>query len=287
MNRGVLMFAHNSRAIDYAQMAVISAKLAKKSLGVPVSLVTDKSTIDWCKQNNSYDTMLKVFDKIIEVDRPQTDNMRNLHDGVHVKSIPFVNSNRANAWQLSPYDQTLLIDSDYLIFTDNLNLYWDIAEDVLISKGMLDIYDQQRLGYLDKYVSETGVHMYWATTVMFTKSKYSETFFNLVDSIRQNYQYYADIYRFSALQFRNDIAFSVAKHIMDGFSTDTTLSLPPVLTAIDKDILHSVDDSGKLTFLISQSSVDNYIAATVKSLDIHIMNKQSIIRHKLALENLG
>lgn len=286
MTRGVLIFAHNNRAIDYAHMAMIAGGLAKKNLSVPVSLVTDSSTIDWTKTNGTYDKLQLTFDKIIEVERPQTDNMRNLHDGVHSKSVPFVNSNRSNAWKLTPYDKTLLIDSDYLIFSDRLNSYWDVEEDVMISKGMLDIYDQKRLGYLDRYVSETGVHMYWATNVMFTKSEYSKTFFNLVDSIRQNYQFYADLFRFGSIQFRNDIAFSVAKHILDGYNTDTNNSLPPVLTAIDKDVLYSVDNTGKLTFLISPMGTDNYFAAAIKNTDIHVMNKQSIIRHVNQLEAL-
>jgi hypothetical protein len=286
MKKGILIFAHNNRAVDYALMATIAAGLAKKHLGLPVSLVTDASTISWCKESGSYDRMIKLFDQIIEVDRPVTDNMRNLHDGIHVKSVPFVNSNRSNAYDLSPYDKTLLIDSDYLIFSDRLNSYWDVPEDVMISTGMLDIYDQTRLGYLDKYVSETGVHMYWATNVMFTKSDYAETFFNLVDHIRENYKYYADLFRFSNSQFRNDIAFSVAKHILDGFSTNTTSNLPPVLTAIDKDVLYKVDENGKLTFLISPMGNADYFAVALKDCDIHIMNKQSIIRHYEQLEQL-
>ena len=49
MNTGVLIFAHNSRDVDYALTAVISAGLAKKYLKVPVSLVTDSPTLEWMK----------------------------------------------------------------------------------------------------------------------------------------------------------------------------------------------------------------------------------------------
>jgi len=54
--------------------------------------------------------------------------------------------------------------------------------------------------------------------------------------------------------------------------------LPPVLTLLDRDILHSVDAS-KLTVLVSPKLNDNYCAASIQNLDIHIMNKQSIVRH--------
>jgi hypothetical protein len=287
MTRGALIFAHNNRDIDYAYMAMLSARLAKKNLGIPVSLVTDPSTLEWAKTSNNYEQLVSTFDKIIEVDRPITDNMRRLHDGVHFKNIPFVNANRANVYELTPYDQTLLMDSDFLIFSDRLSSYWDVDADVMIAKNMLDIYDQKRLGYHDKYVSDTGVHLYWATTVMFKKTPYSKMFFELVNVIRQNYQYYADLFRFDTTQYRNDISFSVAKHILDGFETNTNESLPPILTVLDKDVLHSVDDTGKLIILASPHSDNNYYAAAVRGLDIHVMNKQSIIRHSGTLMELA
>jgi hypothetical protein len=286
MTRGALIFAHNNRDIDYAYMSILSARLAKKHLGIPVSLVTDPSTLEWTKSSNSYDLLVSTFDKIVEVDRPVTDNMRRLHDGVHFKNMPFVNANRSNVYDLTPYDQTLLLDSDYLIFSNKLNHYWDVDADVMIGKSMLDIYDQKRLGYHDRYISDTSVHLYWATTVMFRKSNYSKLFFELVNIIRQNYQYYSDLFRFDTTQYRNDISFSVAKHILDGFETNTNESLPPILTITDKDILHSVDDTGKLTILVSPNSDKNYYAAAIKDTDIHIMNKQSIIRHSEELMRL-
>lgn len=286
MTRGVLIFAHNNRDIDYALMSVIAGGLAKKHLGVPVSLVTDESTISWMKTSKIYDRAEKLFDKIIEVEKPETDNKRNLHDGTVSKSVPFVNSNRADAWDLTPYDRTLLIDSDYLIFSDRLNEYWDIDEDVLVSTAMNDVYDQKRLGYMDKYVSETGVHLYWATNVMFTKNEHSRAFFDLVNFVREKYQYYGDIFRFNTTQYRNDISFSVAKHIATGFETDLKCNLPPVLTVMDKDVLHSVDSDGKLTFLIAPMMDSAFCAAALKGIDVHVMNKQSLVRNAEALLEL-
>jgi hypothetical protein len=279
MNRGILIFAHNNRDIDYALMAIISGGLAKKHLGVPVSLVTDPTTVEWLMTSNKFELAAKTFDKIISVEKPETDNKRNLYDGVQHKVVPFVNANRASAWDVTPYDQTLLIDSDYLIFSDSLNNYWDTDNSVMISIAAMDIIKDDRLGYHDRYVSDTGIHLSWATTVLFTKNDESKMFFDLVDFIRENYQYYADLFRFGTNQFRNDIAFSVAKHILDGFETDLSSGLPPVLTTLDKDILESVDSSGKLTFLVSSTLSENFSAAAIKGLDVHVMNKQSLVRN--------
>lgn len=286
MTRGALIFAHNSRDVDYAVCAVVAGGLAGKNLQIPVSLVTDESTVKWMKQSSYYDKAIKTFDQIIIVEKPTTTNKRTLHDGASANVVPFVNSNRANAWELTPYDETLLLDSDYLIFTDTLNQYWELENDVLISTAMNDIQGDRK-GFLDNHVSETGVHLYWATTVMFKKNERSKLFFDLVDNIRKNYNYFADIYRFNSSQFRNDIAFSIAKHILEGFTTDTRENLPPVLTAIDKDILHSVcEKTGKLTFMISNAAADKFYLASIKEMDVHIINKQSIVRHSQSLLEL-
>jgi hypothetical protein len=209
-----------------------------------------------------------------------------LNDGANGEVVPFVNTNRASVWDLTPYDRTLLLDSDFLIFSDKLNEYWDVDEDILIADAMNDVYDQSRVGYHDRYVSDTGIHLYWATTVMFTKNQRAKSFFDLVEFIRVNYQYYGDLFRFDTRQYRNDIAFSVAKHIIDGFETDTAMTLPSLLTILDRDILQSVDENGKLTFLVTPMADSNYCAIAMKNTDLHIMNKQSIIRNADSLLRL-
>jgi hypothetical protein len=113
---------------------------------------------------------------------------------------------------------------------------------------------------------------------MFTKNQRTKVFFDLVNSIKNNYRMYGDLYRFIIEQYRNDISFSIAKHIIDGFETNLVSSLPPVLTAIDKDRLIDVDNN-KLIFLINQNRADDYFAATFCNVDLHVMNKQSIIRN--------
>lgn len=279
MKKGIVIYAHNNRSVDYALMAVISGGLAKKHLNVPASLITDPSTVNWMRESNILEKATTVFENIIIVDRPETDNTRRLHDGEHVSVVPFLNSNRSSVWELTPYDRTLMIDGDYLTFSDSLNEYWDVDSDVMIGESINDVCDTHRLGYLDRYVSEVGVKLYWATTVMFTKNEAAKTFFDTVNFVKDNYSYYADIFRFDPRQFRNDIAFSVAKHIMDGYEESSIGDLPPVRTLLDKDILEDVKEKTLLA-LVSPKLDSNYCAAALTGLDIHVMNKQSIYRNK-------
>ncbi len=285
MKKGCLIFAHNNRQIDYSLLAIISGGLAKKHLQVPVSLVTDKSTVEWMEEYGTLPKAKDVFENVIIAERPTTTNTRKLSDGIESSTVPFINSNRYSAWELTPYDRTLLLDSDFLVLSKNLGEYWDIDKSLIIGHSMNDIRGD-RVGELDKNVSETGVHMYWATTVMFTKNSETKLFFDLVEHIKSNYKYYSDLYRFNPLQFRNDIAFSVAKHILDGYDKTDTLCLPPITTVIDRDILCDVENT-KLTFLVNDAvNQEKYIAVSTKDRDVHIMNKQSIIRNSKKLLEL-
>ena len=279
MKRGGLIFAHNSRDVDYSLLAIISGGLAKKHLNIPVTLVTDKSTIEWMKESNTWDKANSVFENVIEIERPVISNSRRLSDGNESKNVPFINASRASAWDVTPYEQTLLLDSDFLVFSDALNNYWDVDSSVKISKAMNDIRGD-RVGFLDQRVSDTGIHMFWATNVMFVKNEESKVFFDLVKSVRDNYVEYGDIYRFETLQYRNDISFSVVKHILDGFTTNVSDSLPSLLTVCDRDMLVDIDGDNLLFLVMDPLNFDTFAACSIKNTDVHVMNKQSIVRNK-------
>lgn len=279
MTKGVLLFAHNSRQLDYLKLSIIAGKLAKKNLSVPVSLVTDNSTLDWAKESDLYDQITQTFEHVISKEYIVNNNYRVLNDGDSKETVPFRNSTRTDAWEVTPYDRTLVIDSDFFIFSNNFSDYWDIDQDFLISAGVRDINDQDRMQYFDRYISDTGVRLLWATTMMFTKNEHTEMFFNLVKHIQDNYIMYSEIYRYDYRVYRNDISFSLAYHIFSGFTNFNEYFLPPVLSAIDKDILIDIDTKGRLKFLINDFLKNSYVATSMIGADVHIMNKQAIIRN--------
>jgi len=280
MKQGVLIFAHNSNDLDYVSLAIIAGSLAKKYLKVPVSLVTDSDTLGYIISSNIKEKTFDVFDKIIKIqEKPTTKNTRILHDGSSKIIVPFINHSRPNAYDLTPYDRTLLIDSDFLIFSNSLGNYWDCDSDVMISKEFKNIRNEP-IRILDYRISETGPLLRWATTLMFSKTKEAKIFFDLVSHIRDHYKFYSNLYKFDSTIYRNDIAFSLAKHILDNFSNDDSNYLPPVLSLIDRDSLEIVKTDGRLIFSISNDRDPTKITLTsVKGSDIHIMNKNSIIRN--------
>lgn len=274
MTNGILIFAHNSNKVDYVSQAIIAAGLAKKYLNVPATLVSDSSSIKKLKRSSKNKLAREIFENIIEIDLVETNNSRILHNGNEFQKVPFINSNRANAWELTPYDRTLLIDSDFLIFSGTLSEYWNYNSSFLIGSSMLDILDS-RYGFQDKCVSDEGIPMYWATTIMFTKNAESKLYFDMVSFIRDNYQTYSKLFNFDSKIYRNDIAFSIAKHVIEGFETKDNL-LPPILTVQDKDIIYDVNELG-IKFLIKDKLADNRIISNISKRDVHVMNKISIV----------
>jgi alpha-N-acetylglucosamine transferase len=129
MTRGCIIFAYDGE-IDYGSQAVVAAKLVQRHLGVPVSIITDVDTYE------SIQTKFNQlpFDKIILTDIPNDKNKRILSNGTRSSNlISFVNGNRNHAWELTPYDRTLVIDSDFLVLSNVLNQYWDVDYDFLIT----------------------------------------------------------------------------------------------------------------------------------------------------------
>lgn len=279
MSKGVVLFAYNNPQLDYVKLSILAGKLANKYLKVPVSLITDSSTLAWAKESKVYNLLKDTFENIVIDELENVNNYRILHDGTTQDKIPFKNNSRFRIWDLTPYDRTLLIDSDYLVFSDTLSQYWNIDQDFLISPAIKDIHVKDRMAHNDRYISDVGIRMKWATTIMFTKNENSKVIFDHVKNIYKNYTQYAEIYRYDSRIYRNDIAFSIACHTAAGFVSDQNYFLPPVLSTIDKDILYDVRDDSRLIFLIDKMQSTGYLPVSTKNLDIHVMNKQSIIRN--------
>lgn len=269
MNKGCLIFAYNGE-IDYGSQAVLAAKLVNKHLKVPVSVVTNADTL------SSISEKFKnlPFDKVILTDPIDSKNKRILNNGQNSKSlITFANSNRNSAWELTPYDRTLVIDSDFLVLSNKLGQYWDVETSFLINSGMIDLtqIDNDPKNY---YISSYSIRLLWATNIMFTKNSESKLIFDLVEHIKENYAYYAVLYYFDTTQFRNDYAFSIACHIIGEYG-----ELPSSVFIRDVDDFVSIQQDYMTYLLKDYTKADNSLLAKTQHQDVHVMNKHSILNH--------
>lgn len=286
MNNGILIFAHNNKEIDYGQMAYISASYAKKNLNVPISLVTDSGTLAYMEKTDK--SFLEIFDKIILTDdiKIEITTKRRYYDGsLNYKKADFKNVHRAWAYELSPYDKTIVIDVDLLIVNDRLKHAWDTDTDFMINKYSYDLA-RDREYFEFQRVSDHGIDFFWATAFYFEKTKWTKTFFDLCKHIIENYEYYRFVYRINAPLIRNDYVFSIAIHIMGGFTNKINPpSLPcEVYYTLDRDELIRVNNDKSFLFLIQKKyCVGEYTLASTNNQNIHIMNKYSINRQSKEL----
>jgi|MesohylFT_1024984.scaffolds.fasta_scaffold09086_2 hypothetical protein len=272
MTRGVLIFAQNNSEIDYAKISLFAAEQVKRHLNVPVSLITDSK--DWLLQ--SQPTAADVFDQFITT-WTDTQQTKRFYDGTLAsKTLTWKNLNRSDCYDLTPYDETLVIDSDYIINSSNLAKIWDNVNDFLIYQDSFDLAqwrDDRSFRYLNQY----AIPFYWATAFYFKKSKVNQAFFDLVKHVKQNWGYFRALYNIDSTVFRNDFAFSIAIHMM---GTDFAKSLPGKMNyTLDRDVLVDIEDT-TLKFLVEKKNYSGeYIATKTKDLDMHVMNKYSLTRY--------
>lgn len=272
MKRGLLTFAHNNETVNYLLMAIGAANLAKQTLGYPVSIVTDSKSLADIEKTQYADRLSSIFDSIIVTDDVSFDNKRK--SMLSGEQTSFLNLNRDSAFDLTPYDQTLLFDSDFLIFTKNLNNYWDVDQSFLISSSV-DFFDPSIKGIYDYRVSPTSLDLKWATTIMFKKDEESKRIFDLVKFIRNNYKYFSAIYNFDNRQYRNDIAFTIACHVMDGYKKITKYELPTIKTIVETADIREFTNQSLVKFLIKKNN--EYYPVKVNDIDLHFMNKQFLV----------
>src|SRR5210317_1838147 len=105
MSKGVLLFAHNNSTVDYVKQANFCAGQIKKHLDLPVCLITsDKFNED---HNN--------FNHVIVVNKPSTNQTKTFNNATARYEDFWNNTSRPDAYSLSPYDETIVMDTDYIV----------------------------------------------------------------------------------------------------------------------------------------------------------------------------
>lgn len=278
------MFAHNNTEIDYFRLAVVNALLVQKNLGIKnITVVTDPHSLKQGEKTLGKRLIKKAINNIIVIEKDKKFkalNQRLYKDTSHTaKYLPFYNVNRCDAYDLSPYDETLLIDVDYLILSDTLNHCWGHNNELMMNWKYQDIMYERKDPSLAR-LYDMGITMYWATVVYFRKTEYVESFFNVVSHVKNNPQFYKDLYKWQGTLYRNDYSFSIAAHMMSGFVDKGIPQLPTTLyKSFDTDDIHSaIDENTIVMYLEKPRSPGDFMLTKWQGIDLHIMNKWAINR---------
>ncbi len=145
MTKGVLLFAHNNSTVDYVKQANFCAGQIKKHLNLPVCLITsDKFNED---HNN--------FSHVIVVEKPSTVQKKRFYNATHSYEDTWNNTSRPDAYSLTPYDETIVMDTDYIVANSNLSKVFESKEDFLINYKAQHVDFESRYTEEMKYVSDT------------------------------------------------------------------------------------------------------------------------------------
>lgn len=269
MSVGILLVAHDNEVIQYGKLAELNAVLCKRVLpGVKVALITDDQT-----QFNPIG-----FDKIIRVDAP-TNTPRYYIDKKTSQPGVFRNRTRTNIYDLSPFEETLVIDLDYLVFDPRTLMHLSERPfDVMLNQDVRSVYGC--MNPVVKKLDVSSIPQKWATVVYWRRGKIAEKYFKIVKHVETQYEWFAKLYGYSPKLYRNDFAFSIAAHVMNGYSNMNLLvgDLPnsKLLFSWDYDHLVGYHPGG---LIIAADLNGKPFPVRTKNQNVHFMNKISLNEH--------
>lgn len=258
--KGALIFAFNNESIDYIKLAAWSAKNIRRHLDIPVAVVTDSTRAEEFE-----------FDKIIYT-QPKGNSNRHFVD--INGSVTWFNGNRIDAYSLTPWNHTLLLDADYIVASSTLNTLFDINSDILCHRLAYDLTGLNSFDSLNHF-GRYHMPMYWATVISFKKSAFAQLVFDMMQMIHNNWQHYCNIYNEPNRNYRNDYALSIALNTLYGHCQQGIETIPwnlASLTPEHKLILLGTDEY-RVDFL-NQQQQSKYII--IKDHDFHAMGKQHL-----------
>lgn len=252
-SKGVLLFAFNSSRVNYVDITDQTSRLIEKHLKLPVTLVTDHDA----DPKFNYDQVIR---STASTGNTRNDREQNVYE--------WKNLDRYMAYELSPYDTTLLCDVDYAMFDSSLLKLFDQDYDY-----KLMYHTQTPKEFNIDEMGPASLPMVWATVVMFQKTARAKIFFELIGRIRRNYNYYRLLFKIRDSNYRNDFAFSMANIILSGYSIPEENNIPWTMTTIDQNI-----DIAELknNFIVLKYK-NNTIADVLSKQNLHIMDKHFLV----------
>ena len=244
MSKGVLVFCVNTDSYRYDKIAAKTIPLLKKNLGLPVTVVTNFETY------KNLPPLGFIDYKFIE---NQTGNT--------IDGKPWHNLDRHRAYELSPYDATLLVDIDYFCFNNDLLKLFEAEDRFLVHDKVHDVSGNNSYDFRNS----SSIPMVWATLIFFRKCDFSRSVFEMVKYVKQNYEYFCNLYRIDFRNFRNDYAFAIALTQLHGFTNFPTMPTKLATLPASAKVI-SVNEEG----ITWQNGAE---LGELRNTDVHVIDK--------------
>jgi len=249
--KGFLVLAQNSENIDYVKQAyALALSLHKSQSSCLISLVTNDPVPDEYKE---------VFDKIIAIpgDDQASDSVWKVE-------------NRWKLYHVTPYDETIVFDSDMLVFKSFDRLWEQLSNyDVFFASHVLDFKGNRITDYVNRK--------------MFTENQLPNLYFGL-HYFKKNQP---------ALDFYNTLAFVVAnwervyfniapKNKQKWVSMDVSAAIAAKILGIEDQIIHPDIDFNFVHMKSNLQNIDPIPSIWTNVLDYYINgNNQLLVSNML------
>jgi hypothetical protein len=237
-NIGAVLIANNTDRFNYEKLARISADKIERNLNIPTTIINVQK-----EHNQRY---------------------------VNFGRVDWLNMGRTQAYELSPYDRTLLIDADMFVHTNTLTAHLNSNVDFAIARQM---YDPTTGSYYVQNLGKSKIEQTWATIVIFNKSTLAKSIFDLAQHVLDHYRYYSLLYNFKDFPLRNDYAFSIACHILGGYGQKKFDIADYSL--VNCDFNTDIKEINGDNILVTYNNNKKKYLQRIRS-DVHIQNKSSL-----------
>lgn len=201
VSKGFLIYAQNTKNVNYVQQAyalALSIKHSQKEIN-SVSLVTNDKVL------KKYQ---KVFDNIIEIPWITTDEVTRYRA-----------ENRWKLYHVTPYAETIVLDSDMLVLED-ISQWWKYCENYdlkfcsKIKNYKLEVVEDSTNIYRKTFIANNLPSPYYALHY-FKKSQKVHDFYKVLEFVCNNWQWCYDRYALTEYQdcLSMDLATAIAIEI--------------------------------------------------------------------------
>ena len=256
MSQGIAMFCYDSQ-LRYSVMCNFNIRQIKCHLDMPVTVYTDEET----------SPRITGADSLVMTDTPSGN--RRFFKGIN-QLVDWHNLNRSMVLLDPPYDRTVVIDTDYIVYSSLIKDIIKTDYEFLCYVDSTDATGQGHIG--NDTVGELRIPFCWATVMLITKSQTCRNIGTMMIHIRNNYNYFRRLYRISHTNFRNDYALSIALHQLSGMMPHPH-KIPGRITALT-DSIKTVLGPDLVQFCYDKNG-ETY-SGRLENVDVHVMNKEAV-----------
>ena len=261
MTTGALIFAFDNEQTNYVAMAGWSAERIRRHLDIPVAVVTNAP--DRARA-------CAAIDRVIEA-VPESGGTRYFED--YQSTVTWHNAGRVDAYALSPWDRTLVLDADYVVASTDLKTLFNCNTDFMCHKTAVNLAGGHPLTGLNVF-GRYNIPMSWATVMMFRRSNTAQYIFDCMNMIRDNWQHYRDLYGIDKKTYRNDFALTIAIGIVSGHTGSVDQIPWPLMTVMPDTVLTS---NGPDYYTINYMDSDQkHKTLGWAGMDFHAMGKRHL-----------